>query len=371
MKTVGSGRKIKYQEQESFIIREVTSAWEQGNPLSKGRCYDILISNFGNDDCEWVKKMDLMSGFITPALSQWLSRTLQRHGYTIRKESISQTVPINWLQIAVDACEVIRQTMKKAKVTRLLNMDEVFLNFHPKDTHLVAPINSKRIGSNRAEDAKKGCTIAVSCELMQSQLLAPFVIMDGKSDGYLARRYENWDGPAAIKFQSKHWMDTPTAIQYLDWLLMCYPGERIGLIWDFAAAHKAVDVIDHAAMLGITLAYIPGGLTSILQICDLYVNKPLKQSFKRMYCSWKMQNDPGPGGKYKVPRDNVIQWIEDSVRSFNQNQEDNKGIAHAFKKYGQDFRCEESLDFVQHLSTFSENCIYSSLLENQTAVDFD
>jgi hypothetical protein len=227
------------------------------------------------------------------------------------------------------------------------------------------------VGSNRAEDSKKGCTIAVSCEMFESQLLAPFVIMDGASNGYLARRYASWEGPESVNFQAKHWMDTPSAIEYLNWLTACYPGQKIGLIWDFAAAHKSAEVISHAASLNITLAFIPAGLTSILQIYDLIVNKPLKQSFKRLYCAWKIRSDPGPGQKYKVQREKVIEWIEESVSSFISKQEISRGIAAAFTKYGQDFRSEDKISFSQHLGDFKEISIYSSLLENQTAVDFD
>ena len=118
----------------------------------------------------------------------------------MRKESISQTVPLNWTTIALEACGIIRETMATENVTRLVNMDEMFLNFYPKEFHLIAPINSKRVGSNRGEDAKKGCTVAVACEMFESRLLAPFIIMDGTLDGYLARRYANWQGMSVVKF---------------------------------------------------------------------------------------------------------------------------------------------------------------------------
>jgi len=96
-KTAGSGRKVKYQEQEEFIITPLIKQWETGNSLCKSSAYNILISKFGhaseNYRTEWEIKMGIHSGFITPALSQWLSRVLARHHFSIRKESISQTVP--------------------------------------------------------------------------------------------------------------------------------------------------------------------------------------------------------------------------------------------------------------------------------------
>ena len=167
----------------------MVSRWETGKPLSKSAAYDLLISEFGHenetDRTEWETKMKIHSGNITPGFSQWLSRVLERHRFSIRKESISQTVPVGWLQICLDACTLIRSIMKAAEVTRLVNADEMFLQYYPKETHLIAPCNVERVGSNRAEDAKKGCTVMVACEMFQSQLIAPMVSMTGKAEGTL------------------------------------------------------------------------------------------------------------------------------------------------------------------------------------------
>ena len=59
---------------------------------------------------------------------------------------------------------------------------------------------------------------------------APFIVMDGLPGGYLARRLSSWDGPSTVKFQANQWMDNPTALEYLNWLSNCYPGEKIGLL---------------------------------------------------------------------------------------------------------------------------------------------
>ncbi|OQR85418.1 hypothetical protein ACHHYP_11851 [Achlya hypogyna] len=241
-------------------------------------------------------------------------------------------------------------------------MDEMFLNFYPKDVDLLVPTGTKRVGTNRKEDEKNGCTVAVSCEMFTSSMLPPFIVMDGKRDGYLAKRYEDWDGQAKVAFQQKHWMDQATAMDYLDWLSDLFEGERIGLIWDLAAAHKAEEVMQYAEEIGIVLSFIPAGLTSILQVCDLIINKALKAAFKRRYCEFKIKNDPGPGGKYIVARENVLEWIETATREIDSAQTSTSGIAAAFKKYGQDPRAKNA-------DELQENRIYASLLENQTAVD--
>jgi hypothetical protein len=90
--------------------------------------------------------------------------------------------------------------MLNAGITRLVNADEMFLQYYPKESHLIAPTNVNRVGSNRGEDDKKGCTVMVACEMFESRMLAPYIIMTAVRDGILSRRYSNWDGSSKISF---------------------------------------------------------------------------------------------------------------------------------------------------------------------------
>ncbi|OQR81036.1 hypothetical protein ACHHYP_16833 [Achlya hypogyna] len=278
-KNVGNGRKQLHVDEGNVILSQLVAACEAGNPLTRSSCYQLLSAKFGADsERPWVKVMAIESGVISPNLAQWLTRTLKRCGFSVRKESISQSVPVN---------------------------------------------------SNRKEDEKRGCTLAVSCEMFASQLLAPFIVMDGKPHGYLAKRYLNWDGYASVHFQEKHWMDSHTAKKYLEQLstCKCYPDECVGLILDHAAAHITDDVLVYSAKLGITIVFIPAGLTSILLA-----------AFKRSYCAYKMRCDPGSGGKYKVYRDDIVIWIEEATKEAHKKQLPTRGITEAFRRYGQDPR---------------------------------
>ena len=312
--------------------------------------------------------MKIHSGGISPAFSQWLSRVLRRHRFSVRKESISQTVPQNWWQVCITACNTICDTMRRAGVTRLVNADEMFLQFYPKETHLIAPVNSKRVGSNRSEDDKKGCTVMVACEMFQSQIIAPMVIMTGKPSGRLSRQFDFWDGPSKVTFHPKHWMDKPGCCLYLEWLRSCYPGERLGLIWDAASSHFSDDVKEKAEQSGITLAGIPPGCTSLIQVCDLIANKPIKQAFKKKYVSWKISADPGPGGKYKVDRRDILIWLEQAILEVNEKMSAKREVAKAFAKYGQDFRSAISTALAEYLGKHEENGVYKALLQNQEAL---
>ena len=64
------------------------------------------------------------------------------------------------------------------------------------------------------------------------------------------------------------------------------------------------------------------------------LNKPLKQSFKEKYVSWNIRSDPGPGGKYKVDRKDIIGWLEHSTEDLSDKLMPTKVIDKSFKKYG-------------------------------------
>ena len=233
-----------------FVIETVCRVWETGNPTSKGALYNLIISEFGREheaDCnEFEMKMGIHTGSITPAFSQWPKRVLSRHRFSVCKESISQAVPTNWLNVCVNATGVIRTTMSSQSVTCIVNADEMFLNYYPKELHLVSPQGIKRVGSTRGENEKKGCTVMVACEMFQSAMLSPYLVMTAQRNGTLARRYSNWEGTARVTFQPQHWMDKVGCLLYLEFLKECYPDEKVGLIWDAATSHICYEVIARA-----------------------------------------------------------------------------------------------------------------------------
>ena len=84
-----------------------------------------------------------------------------------------------------------------------------------------------------------------------------------------------------MTFQKKHWFDADITIMWLEFLLDdLFPGKKVGLSMDHAPCHKAKAVqayINKMQDMGrLALEFIDGGLTSVIQVCDLDSNKPLK-----------------------------------------------------------------------------------------------
>ncbi|KAI9985285.1 hypothetical protein PInf_004611 [Phytophthora infestans] len=235
VRTVSVGRSLKYPTETNFLLDEVKKGCKSGNPMSRNEIYLRLIQQFGNDGIlgppsEFCSVMKLNGGGISPALAQWVRRRLEGANWSIRKESVSQKVPTDWVLIALVASQKIRTKLDGCTV--LINADEVFIKLFPRDTEFVVPTGTKRAGSNVASDAKKGCTVMVSAEI----------------------RFATWrdeGGDASVHFQPSHWMDTPTAKKYADFLVSLYTGQKIGLIWDAASAHICQEMIDYLSEKGI------------------------------------------------------------------------------------------------------------------------
>jgi hypothetical protein len=116
------------------------------------------------------------------------------------------------------------------------------------------------------------------------------------------------------------------------------------------------------------MAGLPSGL---IQICDLIASKPIKQAFKTRYVSWKIESDPGPGGRYKVDRKDGISWLEQSIEDVNESISRNSMVSKSFIAYGQDFRREDQTELLEHLAKHEENGVYQSLLRNQQVISLD
>ncbi|ETP26870.1 hypothetical protein F441_00547 [Phytophthora nicotianae CJ01A1] len=160
--------------------------------------------------------------------------------------------------------------------------------------------------------------------------------MSATHNGTLARRFASWrdnGGDASVHFQSSNWMDTPTA------------KKLNGLMYEF----------------------IPSGLTSTMQICGLYANRPLKTAIKKKFFRWKVSQTIPPGGKYKVDRVQVIHWVEEAVVVVNEQMETSRKVEYMFNRLGQDPRQSDNQLFQDHMSCLQDNEVYNSLLLNQTA----
>ena len=231
-------------------------------------------------------------------LANWLKRVLKREGWSFRKNSVGQTVPGDWLEKAVDNSKKICERFRAAEVEVVLNADQTFVKFFMEEETVVAPTNIKRVGGMVKADVKKGFTAMVAVNLKTSEMEPPFVVFTGTkliNAKYplrtLAHKHRNWrqsgNGCTGyITFQKKHWFDEDITIEWLDHVLdVQYPGKKVAISMDMAPCQTGARVkkyIEDRTNEGpLVVMFIDGGLTSVLQVCDLAANKEFKDTIKK------------------------------------------------------------------------------------------
>jgi hypothetical protein len=83
-------------------------------------------------------------------------------------------------------------------------------------------------------------------------------------------------------------------ILYLEWIMKMFPGQRSLLIVDRATTHHG-EMIDKwlknnhnsDSASKVFIEYIPEGMTSIMQVWEVVINKPLKDKIKKQYYSFR------------------------------------------------------------------------------------
>lgn len=143
----------------------------------------------------------------------------------------------------------------------------------------------------------------VTVNLGTSQMEAPFCVFNrtklkdakrgrGHEERTNAWKYRNWRDPSIghtgfVTFQKKHWFDEDITIQWFDWVLdVLFPGKKVGISMDMAPAHRSGRVAEHIKKREdeghLVCLFIDGGLTSVLQVCDLAANKEIKSLIKKL-----------------------------------------------------------------------------------------
>jgi hypothetical protein len=121
----------------------------------------------------------------------------------------------------------------------------------------------------------------------------------------------------------KAWMTQNLFIKWIDFEFAFVARDKTLLVFDAARSHISNKVKAHLHERGILFAVIPGGLTGLLQPCDVVWFKPLRQSMKQAIDSWKARpnHELTRGGNARPPTINDMSvWLADAWRSVPQDQ---------------------------------------------------
>jgi hypothetical protein len=117
-------------------------------------------------------------------------------------------------------------------------------------------------------------------------------------------------------------------------------------------------------------AIVDEGLTPIIQVLDVAVNKVFKQKLKKQYYNHQLQMDIQVGKKLKVSREKLVELILQTIDEINQESSQTFLIQDVFKYCGLNpWSMENSLKaFSEHLDELESNLILKAMIKNQTAV---
>jgi transposase-like protein len=210
----------------------------------------------------------------------------------------------------------------------IVNFDEtnVYFSF---DTVTTLNRKGERTVSARKADSTNRCTVMIGVSASGFKL-PPYIIYKGSlgRTGRIAqelkrvREHQNnlVDGlenfylgyPTTNHYavQPKAWMDEAKMVDWIEQVWQPWTATKSGptmLILDEFAAHMTKEVRKRIADCGTHLEFIPGGYTSRLQVMDVGLNKPFKDSIRDQYDMWFLSaNDTKP------QRTEVATWIANS-----------------------------------------------------------
>ena len=266
---------------------------------------------------------------------------MARNRFSIRKISISQSVPVDWRSKAEENTARIRATFLKEDVDVVINADETFLLFHPFGQRLIAPTGVKRVGSVvQVDNEKWGATVMIACEYRTSCILPPMIIFTGVYGAKLMKHWADFDR-AKVLFNESHWMTSNAAIIYISFLLNMFKGKKIGLIWDKHTSHYSNEVLEFikkcneeatSSTSKIVLEMVDEGLTPIIQVPDVAVNKIFKAGVKKRYHQYRSTLPVTIGKKITVSREQLVDFVLDTIDEINQDNNDYPHITNAFKR---------------------------------------
>lgn len=372
-KTIGSGRIPKYPQQETFLMHHVRLAWETGSPLTTAQIYALLRETFGcsspgdesvlqHAQSEFEVRMGLNSDRTAAPLSQWVSRRLEAHDWTVHARKVVPKVPTTWLETALQTAVELRALMQDVDV--LVSADELFLSFYPRENAqaTTASANSKE------ETEKAGCTVVLGCELFSSTLLPPFTIMSAESPQPSVHN-------ACV--QPSHWLSPESAKQYVAFVVKQFPDKQVGLIWDTASSHVSAEVLEYITQLGVIVGFIPPGLSSAMQVCDHVFgakrsvqNHVMEQFVERKFSQQEQHHqaiESASDGKFCVERSAVLQMIDAAVARVRESVVSGDTVVRrVFRMLGQDpMVTDDSEEFERHLQALSDETITQLLTESQ------
>lgn len=368
----------KHVAANEFVAKALWDAWNIGVGHQKCHLKVMLLDAMKGDEAfmSVYGKGDSKS-------NKFLTRAIAKAGFSDRMKTVSQAIPENWRELAIEGAARARATFIREKVEIALAADETFIRFNESGNRWLALKGSRRVGCAVHMDLKYGCTVIPTMNMLASQLLKPFVVFSGQFGATLMKKFQDYTNSRVV-FTETHWI-AETMCMYCSHLIECFPGKCIGLLMDYAPSHVGDIVAEVLQKLNeqeqlptgsgarIVLEWIDKSLTSIYQPGDITVNKPLKDNIKRHHAAYLQSiaasDDFRPGQKLPVSRLKLLEMIEGAFDDINIKNLSNFSIFQTFAMCGLNpFIPDPQEAFERHLDGLSTDMAYQIMITNNQAL---
>ncbi|XP_062829050.1 pogo transposable element with KRAB domain isoform X2 [Anolis carolinensis] len=269
------------------------------------------------------------------ASAGWCNRFMNRFALCLReRRKISQKLPkdLNEKVMSFHSFIIEQRLIHNYDLGDIGNMDEIAMTFDLPSNRTVASLGDKTISLRTTGNEKNHFTVVLSC-LANGIKLRPVIIFKTKT---LPKKVE-FPPQITVRTHVKGWMDEDGTKKWLEEIWNGRPGAALEtkpslLVWDMFRAHTSDDIKKLAESSQVTLAVVPGGLTSVLQPLDVCLNKAFKDRLRKMWHEW-MSSGQGRlkkvGNVMKPDIKLIANWVRDAWEEIPEDM-----VQHAFRKCG-------------------------------------
>lgn len=302
-KVVKRNRSIQWPELEALLKTWIINRRKQGFVVSGS---SILREARG----QAVRmKLDSFKGS-----SFWIHSFMKRNKLSIRAvSSVGQKLPEDWVEKKDAFVKYVTQIKDNYALTQIGNMDEVPVTFDMPSKFTVEQKGSSDVRVTTSGAEKNRFTV-VLCVTANGDKLPAYVIFRRKTvpSG-------NFPSNIIVSANEKSQM---TSLETQLWHQRVWMKRRMAffirkslLMLDSAPGHRTDEVKSKFFESGTMMAMIPGGLTKILQVLDMTVNKSFKAHLRRRWEEWMVhgyKEYTKSGNLKRASYEEICRWISES-----------------------------------------------------------
>ena len=154
----------------------------------------------------------------------------------------------------------------------------------------------------------------------------------------------------------------------IDWIRSTFPrdndGRRRLLVWDSCQVNLTAAVRQALLRCEIDVAVIPGGLTPLVQLLDVSINRPFKMRVRHMWEDWMIHGEPSltpTGHCHVLSKEVLVQWLLEVWNTIPCAM-----VEHRFKKCGISNKLDDTEDDV-----LSEDVCQGKAADDDSDTDTD